>query len=151
MSAELMIVLIWCKAEHVREKKKKKKKGITLIILSVFINNNDNIRYVSSSFYVSLSLLRDDLCLLESHQTNRMTTEERKEEKNTHTHTCVYIYIRTVVLYEFISRSLHWLIMTTIEQFRECFVSEKGYESLKKLMKNGNELSNDIAEIWQER
>ncbi|CAF4340042.1 unnamed protein product [Rotaria sp. Silwood2] len=39
----------------------------------------------------------------------------------------------------------------TIEQFRDCFVGEKGYEALKKLMKSGNELCTDTAKCWQER
>ncbi|CAF0998642.1 unnamed protein product [Rotaria sordida] len=39
----------------------------------------------------------------------------------------------------------------TIEQFRDCFVGEKGYDALKKLMKAGNELCTDTAKCWQER
>ncbi|CAF1090374.1 unnamed protein product [Adineta steineri] len=37
------------------------------------------------------------------------------------------------------------------EQFRDCFVGEKGYDALKKLMRGGNELCTDIAKCWQER
>ncbi|CAM4861873.1 unnamed protein product [Rotaria socialis] len=39
----------------------------------------------------------------------------------------------------------------TAEQFRDCFVGERGYEALKKLMKSGNEHCTDIAKCWQER
>ncbi|CAF3727978.1 unnamed protein product [Rotaria sordida] len=39
----------------------------------------------------------------------------------------------------------------TVEQFRDCFVGEKGYDALKKLMKAGNELCTDTAKCWQER
>jgi hypothetical protein len=39
----------------------------------------------------------------------------------------------------------------TSEQFRDCFVGEKGYDALRKLMKNGNEFCTDIAKSWQER
>ncbi|CAF2706637.1 unnamed protein product [Rotaria sp. Silwood2] len=37
------------------------------------------------------------------------------------------------------------------EEFRQCFVGEKGYETLKKLMRSGNEFSTEIAKCLQER
>ncbi|UJR32682.1 hypothetical protein I4U23_020142 [Adineta vaga] len=39
----------------------------------------------------------------------------------------------------------------TTEQFRDCFIGEKGYEALKKLIRSGNELCTDVAKCWQER
>ncbi|CAF1047556.1 unnamed protein product [Rotaria sordida] len=37
------------------------------------------------------------------------------------------------------------------EEFRDCFVGEKGYDALKKLMRNGNDFCTDIAKCLQER
>ncbi|UJR14375.1 hypothetical protein I4U23_001371 [Adineta vaga] len=37
------------------------------------------------------------------------------------------------------------------DEFRDCFVSEKGYDALKKLMRGGNDLSKDLAKCFQER
>ncbi|CAF4868928.1 unnamed protein product [Rotaria sp. Silwood1] len=37
------------------------------------------------------------------------------------------------------------------EQFRDCFVGEKGYDALKKQMRSGNEFCTDIAKCLQER